>query len=191
MSKKLNTQIKRKGLSMKKSDKKQASLLFSANKKKKSKIRNNKCVSARSLKNMTMSHINKLYKSIQKENLNFEFDCKILVPELGRKMIKITSINKKPPPKDLFFYQSRNNKTKDIWFPLQEDYISQISKKIKKAENRYLYNNINNFNTQIRNENKFYNPKNNQLYLSKYGRFINKENIIISKMLFEGFKCKK
>ena len=42
----------------------------------------------------------------------------------------------------------------------------------------------------MKKETNKYNPKNNEPYLSKYGRFINKENKIISKMLYEGFKCK-
>ena len=147
-----------------------------------------------SLKYMQRSHIDKLYKTIKEENVDFEFDCKILAPEHGRKMIQITSINKKTPSKTLFFYQStgtsRNNNIKDIWFPCDEVCLSPISKRITKAENRYLYNNRNNFTSQIKKETNTYNPKNNEPYLSKYGRFINKENTIISKMLYEGFKCK-
>ena len=55
-----------------------------------------------SLKYMQRSHIDKLYKTIKEENVDFEFDCKILAPEHGRKMIQITSVNKKTPPKNIF-----------------------------------------------------------------------------------------
>ena len=146
------------------------------------------------LKYMKRSQIDKLYETIKEENVDFEFDCKILAPEHGRKMIQITSINKKPPLKNLFFYQStgksRNNNIKDIWFPCDEVCLSPISKRITKAENRYLYNSRSNFTSQMKKETASYKPQNNEPYLSKYGRFINKENAIISKMLYEGFKCK-
>ena len=66
--------------------------------------------------------------------------------------------------------------------------LSPVSKRITKAKYRYLYNKV--ILHQMKKETPSYKPQNNEPYLSKYGRFINKENTIISKMLYEGFKCK-
>jgi hypothetical protein len=190
---KLNKSLKNKGISMKRRGKRPNPLNLTL--KNQYKINNLSYETFRkNLKYMQITQINKLYNKIKEENIDFEFDCKILKQEHGRKMIKITSINKKPLSKNLFFYQStgksRNNKIKDIWFPCDEVCLSPISKRITKAENRYLYNNRNNLTSQIKKETPSYNPANNEPYLSKYGRFINKENTIISKMLYNGFKCK-
>ena len=109
-------------------------------------------------------------------------------------MVKITAINGKPPKNNLVFYRSKgksrlNTSIKNIWFPCDEQCISPISKRITKAENQYLANE-NTFNKQMNIEKNTYSPSNNTPFLSKYGRFINKNNAIISKMLGDGFVCK-
>ena len=147
-----------------------------------------------SLKYMPIQQIRKIYDSIKKQNIDFTFGCKILPSVHGRDMVKITSINGKKLYNDLVFYKStgtsrNNNSLKNIWFPCGEQCISPISKRITKAENKFLLRN-NNLQNQVNIENNSYRPNNNTPFLSKYGRFINKNNAMISKMLGEGFVCK-
>ena len=151
------------------------------------------------LKHMSKSKINKIYSEIDKEKLDFSFDCKILGQEDDREMVEITAINTKELLKKLVFFKSTgesrltfagtNSNTKNIWFPCDEICISPLSKRITKAENRYLKENTNNLSNQLKIETKGYTPKNNQPFLNKYGRFITKQNAIISKLLGKGIKC--
>jgi hypothetical protein len=147
-----------------------------------------------SLQHMQKNQIDKIYNDIRKESLDFTFDCKVLASVHGRDMVKITSINSKDLKDDLVFYRSSgvsrlNSSIKDIWFPCGRTCISPISKRITKAENKYLMNN-NILSLQVDKEDNSYKPTNNSVHLSKYGRFINKNYAIISKMLGEGFVCK-
>jgi hypothetical protein len=150
------------------------------------------------LKHMSTSKINKIYSEIDKEKIEFSFDCKIMGQEDDREMVEITAINRKKLLKKLVFFKSTgesrltfagtNSNTKNIWFPCDDICISPMSKRITKAENRYLSIN-NNLSNQLKLETKGYTPKNNQPFLNKYGRFINKQNAIISNLLGKGIKC--
>ena len=108
-------------------------------------------------------------------------------------MVRITSVNGKET-NGLVFYRSSgvsrlDSSIKDIWFPCGEKTcVSPISKRITKAEDKYLLSNSI-LSSQVNLENNTYDPTNEMPYLTKYGRFINKNNAIISKMLGEGFVC--
>ena len=145
---------------------------------------------------MSIKQINKIYDELKKENIDFTFDCKVLASFHGRDIVKITSINEKPLETDLFFYKSSgisgmDNSIKDIWFPCGEKCVSKYSQRITKAEDKFLLNEMM-LESQLNSETNSYNPKDNMPYLTKYARFINKQNALISKMLGEGFdaKCK-
>ena len=167
--------------------------------KKKSPSNNNLNQLRHDLKYMSKSKINKIYREIDKEKLDFSFDCKIMGPEYDREMVNITSINGKKLTKNLVFFKSTgesrltfdgtNSNTKDIWFPCDDICLSPLSQRITKAENRFLTESKDNLETQMSLEKNTYKPKNNQPFLNKYGRFINKQNAMISKMLGEGFVC--
>ena len=145
------------------------------------------------LKHMDKKQIDKIYNDIKKENVDFTFDCKVLAPVHGRDMVRITSVNGKET-NGLVFYRSSgvsrlDSSIKDIWFPCGEKTcVSPISKRITKAEDKYLLSNSI-LSSQVNLENNTYDPTNEMPYLTKYGRFINKNNAIISKMLGEGFVC--
>jgi len=147
-----------------------------------------------SLEHMQKAHIDKIYNGIRKENIDFTFDCKVLEQVHGRDMVKITSINSKKIKGNLVFYRSsgksrQDTSIKNIWFPCgDKSCVSPISKRITKAENKYLLNNSK-LVSQVNKESNTYNPTNNTPYLSKYGRFINKTNAIISRLLGNGFVC--
>lgn len=147
------------------------------------------------LKHMDKKQIDKIYDDIKSENIDFTFDCKVLASVHGRDMVRITSINGNPLDNELIFYRSSgvsrfNSSIKGIWFPCgDKTCISPISKRITKAEDKYLLSNSR-LTSQVNLENNAYNPTNEMPYLTKYGRFINKNNAIISKMLGEGFVCK-
>ena len=172
----------------------------SKSKSRKSPSKNNANKLRYDLKHMSRSKIYKIYRDIEKEKLDFSFDCKIMATIHDRDMVNITSINGKKLTKNLVFFKSTgssrmtfagtNSNTKNIWFPCDDICLSPLSQRITKAENRFLTESSNNFARQMNLENNTYIPKNNQPFLSKYGRFINKQNAMISKMLGEGFKCK-
>ena len=143
------------------------------------------------LKHMSGAFIKRIYDELSKEDLDFTFDCKILEPVSGRDMVQIMAINGTKLHHNLIFYKSsgtsRGNHTiKDIWFPCGS--CSPHERRITKAEDIYL-GSYNDLVAQVDLENNAYAPKNNEPHLKKYGRFINKTNAIISKMLGEGFKC--
>ena len=145
-----------------------------------------------SLKRMSRKMIDKIYQDLDKEKIKFTIDCKILPSAHGREMVEIVSINGKPQS-NLFFYKSSgtsrgDNAIKNIWFPCGDTCLSPRTKRITKAENRFLSNNMA-LRSQVSLENNAYAASNNGPHLKKYARFINKNNALISKMLGEGFKC--
>ena len=78
--------------------------------------------------------INKIYKEIKKENLDFTFNCHILPSTLGKNIVKITSINGNNTS-NLFFYKlldgtKYSKYIKNIWFPCENKKC--IPKKINK-----------------------------------------------------------
>ena len=148
------------------------------------------------LKHMSIKQINKIYYELKRENIDFTFDCKVLASFHGRDIVQINSINGKPLENNLFFYKSsgvsRMDKSiKDIWFPCGEKCVSPLSQRITKAEDNFLLNEMM-LESQLNSETNSYKPSDNIPYLTKYGRFINKQNALISRMLGEGFyaKCK-
>jgi len=148
------------------------------------------------LKHMSIKQINKIFDELKRENIDFTFDCKVLASFHGRDIVQINSINGKPLETDLFFYKSsgvsRMDKSiKDIWFPCGEKCVSPSSQRITKAEDKFLLNDMM-LESQLNSETNSYKPEDNIPHLTRYGRFINKQNAFISKMLGEGFdaKCK-
>ena len=130
------------------------------------------------LKHMDKKQIDKIYDDIKSENVDFTFDCKVLASVHGRDMVRITSINGNPLDNELVFYRSSgvsrfNSSIKGIWFPCgDKTCISPISKRITKAEDKYLLSNST-LTSQVNLENNAYDPTNEMSYLTKYGRFIN------------------
>lgn len=157
-----------------------------------SKSNNNANHVKNSLKRMSRKKIDKIFQDLDKQKIKFTFDCKKLPSAHGREMVEILSINGKPQS-NLFFYKSSgtsrgDNAIKNIWFPCGDTCLSPRTKRITKAENRFISNNSV-LRSQVSLENNAYVANNNGPHLKKYGRFINKNNALISKMLGEEFKC--
>lgn len=117
--------------------------------------------------NISKKEIINIYDKINMTNIDFTFDCKILPTIKGIKMVKIIYINSSQLDNDLIFYKlpssyKLNNAIKNIWLPCNKNCLKKSKSKSK-------------INT-------------NKKYSSKYGVFMNKNNVIISKLLFKGFK---
>ena len=129
-----------------------------------SKSNNNANHVKNSLKRMSRKKIDKIFQDLDKQKIKFTFDCKKLPSAHGREMVEILSINGKPQS-NLFFYKSSgtsrgDNAIKNIWFPCGDTCLSPRTKRITKAENRFLSNNSV-LRSQVSLENNAYAASNN------------------------------